>query len=341
MFEDVLSQEKAVLILKNFISTKRLPQSIIFYGPRGVGKFLTAKSMAKYFLCLNIDEKKRGSDDCSICSRIEKEIHPDYLVVRTEKTVTKAGKEKDSRVIRIDQIKEVIKKSHYKPYEAENKFFIIDGAETMNMESGNSFLKTLEEPLPNNYIILICHNINKVLPTIFSRCIKVEFYTLKENVLKKLIKDQFEVYENLAKEISMMSYGSMHNAGILIENDMYKKVFKALEQIIKIITTADLNIEGLFALSEELRIMEIQYVSYLLDLLLMCLNESYLKTTCNIERKEFFKYYLNFKSKSIKLKSFSNVVDEVLKAKYYLLGTNVNVKLLIENLIIKARENLL
>ena len=340
MFDEVLAQEKAQEIITNFIKAGRLPQSLIFYGPRGVGKFLMAKSIVKYFNCPNTDKKSRGLDNCNLCSRIDREIYPDMTVVRTEKTVTKSGQEKDSKEIKIDQIREVVKKAQFKPFEGENKFYIIDGAEAMNTVSENSFLKTLEEPLPNNYIILICHNINKILPTIFSRCIKIKFDSIKEDFLKKIIKKQFEIEDSLAEKLSLLSNGSIYNAGILIEDDMYKDIFKILESIIKIISAGIIDIDELFSISAKIKGMEIQYIDYLLDLLLLFLNESYIMSLQNIKRKEFFKYYLNFKAKSIKLKSFNNIVDDLLKSKYYLLNTNVDTKLLIENFIIKARENL-
>ncbi len=341
MFEEILGQEKAKTIVTNLIKSERFPHSLLFYGPQGVGKFLFAKSIARYFNCQNPDEKQKAMDKCITCSQIDNEVYPDLFVVRTETTVLKTGKEKESKEIKKEQIKEIIKYMHYKPFKGTNKFFIIDGAETMNNISENAFLKTLEEPLPDNYIILISHNINKILPTILSRCIKIKFDSLREDILKGIIKKQYDLDSKLADKISLLSNGSVFNSGLLIENDMHNTVFKILDDILKNINETFVNVDELIVLGETVNKLEIKYINYLLDFLLVYLNESYLRSFYNIRRLEIFKYCLNFKTNNIKLNAYNNIVNDIIESKYYLLNTNVDKRLLFENLIIKIKENLL
>jgi len=341
MFKEFLGQEKARSIVSNLIKSRRFPHSLLFYGPRGVGKYSLAKSIVRYFNCSHTDPERKGRDNCETCMQIDNEVYPDLYIIRTEKTITKSGVEKDSKEIKKAQIKQVIKHMHYKPFKGDNKFFIIDEAESMSDISENAFLKTLEEPLPNNYIILISHNINRILGTILSRCIKIKFEPLKENVLLKIIKDKYKMNDEMALKISLLSHGSMFYANLLIENDMYKKVFEILEHVTETIQSQPFDIEALIKVSQTIKNLEIRYIDYLLDILLLFLNESYLRSFYNIKTLEVFENCLNFQKKNIKLKSYNTIVNEVIRSKYYLFNTNVDVKLLIENLIVRIKEELL
>lgn len=341
MFDEVIDHEKIKTILTNFICTNHFPHSLLFYGPRGVGKFLMAKSIVKYFNCKNSNEKSRGKDNCSICRRIDEEIYPDLFIIRTEKIIKKSGEVKDSKEIKKDQIKQVIKQMQYKSFEGDYKFYIIDGAEAMNNISENAFLKTLEEPLPNNYIILISHNINTMLPTILSRCIKIKFESLKYETLKRIIQNKYNLDSDLTAKISLLANGSMKQAEILIEDEMYEEIFKLLDDFIKCITNKEINIDALFLFSKKINNLELQYINYMFDLLLIYLHESYLMSVYNENHSNIFKYYLNFKTKNIKLNSYNIIINKVLKSKYFLLNTNVEMKLLIEDLVLSIRKNLL
>lgn len=340
MFDHVLSHDKPKKIITNLINANRFPQSLLFYGPKGIGKFLLAKSIAKYFNCPNENIQKKGTDDCSVCSRIDRELYPDFFIIKTEKTVTKSGKEKDSKVIKLDQVKEIARQVQFKPFEGDNKFFIIDGAETMHHTAENAFLKTLEEPLPNNYFILIAHNINKMIPTILSRCIKIKFNSINETILKKIIKKQYELDDELAEKISFLSNGSMSNAELLINGDVYKEIFEILKEFLKIFASKDYDLDYIFSLSSRLEKSEMIYMDYLFDLLLLYLHSIYMNKKHNYQTVSFVKYNLNLELKNIKLQAYNNIIDIIIKSKYYLYNTNINIKLLIENLIVKIKENI-
>ncbi|MBU1076290.1 MAG: AAA family ATPase [Spirochaetes bacterium] len=341
MFSEIKDQNKVKTILSNLISTDHFPHALLFYGPKGVGKFLTAKAIVKYFNCRNSDPKQKGNDHCSICSRIDEEIYPDLTIVRTEKTIKKSGEEKEAKEIRKDQIKEVMKIMKYKPFEGEYKFFIIDGAENMNNISENAFLKTLEEPLPNNHIILISHNINKMLPTVLSRCITIKFNRLKENTVLELLRKKYELSSEETERISFMANGSLNGIEFLTENKMADEIISVLDAIIECIAAKNIDMEALFMISQKIHSLQLNYLDHLFDLLLLYLHSSYLTTVHDAGNSRFFKYYLNFKTKNIKLNSYNIIISEVIKTKFYLVNTNVDVKLLVENLILLIRKNIL
>lgn len=98
---------------------------------------------------------------CSVCQRIEKEIHPDILLFRD-----------DGEFIKIDTIREIAHQMEVSPVEAAYKICIMDQCHRMTVAASNAFLKTLEEPPPGRYFWLLTTQVGSVLPTIVSRCLK-------------------------------------------------------------------------------------------------------------------------------------------------------------------------
>lgn len=338
MFNEILGQEKAVATISNLITQNRFPHSLLFYGPQGVGKFTLAKSIVKYFNCPNSNPEVKGRDQCSVCEKIEKEIYYDLDIERTEKYKSTTGEEKESKQIKVEQIRDLIKKLNFKPVEGDYKFFIIDGADLMNDISENSFLKTLEEPLPNNYIILISHNINNILPTILSRCIKIKFESLKEGVIQDILEQKFHMEETLAEKISFVCSGSLYKAKLLIENNRLDPLLKHLSEIVDIIISNKINIPQFFQTVDTISELEQYSIEILLEFLLLFINESYFYDSYSKEKRFIFKNYLNLKNRSIK--SYNAILDEIIKARYLLTQSMVNVKLLLENLMIQINNNM-
>ena len=340
MFNQIKGQEKALKIIENLIKSNRFPHSLLFYGPQGVGKYTIAKQIAKYFNCLNTNPLKKGYDNCTICDNIEKEIYPDLVIESTQKTELASGEIKESKMIKVEQIRNIIRKINFKPVIGNYKFFIVDGADLMNNVSENAFLKTLEEPLPNNYIFLITHNINTILPTILSRCIKIQFDPLNEEIIQNIIKEKFNLDDETAQKISLVSNGSITKAKYLIENNMYETIFAFFNNIMNISNQPDLNISKFFNLIDEITDMDRPYIEILLDFILLFLNESFLISNYEVERKHIFRNYLNLKNKNINIKLYNEMINEIIKARYHLTNTTINLKLLLENLIINIRKNI-
>lgn len=123
---------------------------------------LTLK-MTQRALCSSIDSKACGT--CSHCQKVEKNIHPDVTVL-----APLDGKKE----ISVQQIRELIGKTHFLPNEAERTVFIINPAQALNASGQNALLKTLEEPPGGAMFFLLCENPQELLPTIRSRCVLVE-----------------------------------------------------------------------------------------------------------------------------------------------------------------------
>jgi len=105
-------------------------------------------------------------DRCLSCRKIDQENHPDVQWVRPESK---------SRVITIDQIRELMQTINLKPTEARWKVAVIVAADRLNAQAANAFLKTLEEPPPQSVILLLSTDPDRLIETILSRCLRLNF----------------------------------------------------------------------------------------------------------------------------------------------------------------------
>lgn len=122
---------------------QKLHHAIILHGKKGVGK----ASFAKEFALEILNQTSTN--------------HPDLLLIE---------KDPEKREINVDKIRGIFDFSNRTSSNSPHKFIIIDSACELNKSSSNALLKILEEPHSNNFLILISHNLNRILPTIRSRC---------------------------------------------------------------------------------------------------------------------------------------------------------------------------
>ncbi len=219
-FTSILGQERAVASLRAALARGQLHHAYLFGGPEGIGKELTARTLAQAANC------ERASGDacgqCSACRRIADRNHPDMIWVLPEAEQIARGwagradfSGTPSRDIRIAQIRALQERLSFRPLEARTRFIFICGAEAMNPQAQNALLKTLEEPPPATVLILIAAAPNHLLPTIRSRCLKLSFMPLDtELIAQKLIADK-KVAPELAHQCAALSFGSLGAAAAL------------------------------------------------------------------------------------------------------------------------------
>ncbi len=152
--------ESTKSLLSKAYNHQKLHHAILLQGKKGIGK----SSFAKEFAAEILQNKST--------------INPDLLVI--EKPLEK-------REIGVDQIREISNFSNQTSANSSNKFIIIDSACELNKSAGNALLKILEEPRANNFLILVSHNINRVLATIKSRCQIVKIPNLSEKNFYQII----------------------------------------------------------------------------------------------------------------------------------------------------------
>ena len=168
MFDNIIGHDDKKTYFENIIQKQDISHSYIFYGDEGIGKLTFAKELAKNIL---------KTDNLKVC--------PDYKYIE---------KLEDKKDIVIDQIrKQIIDDVYIAPITSNNKVYIINDAECLNTAAQNSLLKTLEEPPKYIVIILVCSNINKILPTIKSRTNKINFVGVNNNDIYKYINEKFNI----------------------------------------------------------------------------------------------------------------------------------------------------
>lgn len=197
-FNDILGNDRVKKILGKALQRERVPNSILFCGPEGVGKKDTALVLAKSMNC-----EKKKDDACEVCASC-KAIHagnfPDVIEIRPE-----------GNVIKIEQMRNLRQIAYLKPMMGRKRVFIVVEAEKMKEEAANSLLKILEEPPLSSYIILVTHNPFMIIPTIKSRCQILNFSPVsKEDIEKILVEKGYE--KEKAKIISLLVRGNLKNA---------------------------------------------------------------------------------------------------------------------------------
>lgn len=182
---DIIGQDRAVQILRKTIGRGRLPSSYLFAGESGIGKKLTAVSLAKALNCLNPGQgtetlESDSCDFCISCRKIDSGTHPDFLFIAPE-----GGR------IRIEEIRAIDNRLSLKALEGRYKVVIVDDADAMNQFAANAFLKTLEEPPDDSLIILVTSNPDSLPDTIRSRCSRINFAPLSHEDCGHVIERAF------------------------------------------------------------------------------------------------------------------------------------------------------
>lgn len=199
----VIGQPKPVEILRHSLETGRLAHSYLFVGPPHIGKKTLALGLAQ---ALNCEEPEGPCGRCGSCIRIAAGKHADVQVIGRlgEAAQGDAGARKE---IGIKQIRELQQAAMLQPYEGRARVFIIDSAEHLNEESANCLLKTLEEPPPQVFIILLTLNDGMLLPTIVSRCQRVELVPASPQVIEDALVQKWEVAPARARTLSRLCRG--------------------------------------------------------------------------------------------------------------------------------------
>ena len=149
----------------NAITAKHLPHAILIEGDIGTGRHTLSNFITKAALCKG-DNPPCG--ECSECKMLESGAHPDVTVISPPS---------DKKNITVSQIRGLRNDAFVKPHQAACRVFIVDFADTMNLNSQNALLKILEEPPNATYFILIAESKAHLLDTVISRCITLTLST--------------------------------------------------------------------------------------------------------------------------------------------------------------------
>ena len=220
IFENIIGNEKNKKLLEDIITKNKIANAYMFIGQESIGKFLFAKEFAKAILCLN---ENKPCNKCKSCLELENSNNPDLTII-----------EPDGNNVKIEQIRELNKKVVEKPIVSTKKVYIINDGQNITKEAQNALLKTLEEPPEYVTIILITTSESAFLPTIKSRCTKINFNKLTEEEMLKILKEKYN-YQNVGNIVYKTSNGSISKSIQIIEKQSefedINKMFSNLEHV--------------------------------------------------------------------------------------------------------------
>ena len=161
-FRTIVGHSRLLSLLARVIARDSMPPALLLAGPPGVGKRLTAVAIAEAINCLQPQSTKAFERDacgeCASCRRIGRGMHPDVIVVEPG----------ELGAIKIEQLRDVIDRSQYRPFEGRRRVVIIDQADGLVPQAQNALLKTLEEPPSSSVFILVSARADSLLPTVQS-----------------------------------------------------------------------------------------------------------------------------------------------------------------------------
>lgn len=171
-FANFPEQKQVVELLQRSLERGRLAHAYLFTGHQLTDLATLARTLAKTLNCQAPVRRAPGGpavdccDECSSCRKIDGDNHADVHWARPESK---------SRVITIDQMRGLMHEIHLKPNEAEYKVAVVEAADRLNAQAANAFLKTLEEPPAKSILILLTTEPQRMLETILSRCLRLNF----------------------------------------------------------------------------------------------------------------------------------------------------------------------
>lgn len=238
----IIGHEKIKRILQNDIVNNSVANAYCFVGPEGIGKDAMAIAYAKVLNCQQPSRTTNGIDSCGTCrscKQFDTFSHPNFEIIfslptgkagDSESPFDKLDNEqfndvrrelqsksenhyhrieiKGANFIRVSFIRFVKKKLLLSNSVPGRRFILVSRADEMNVESANAFLKTLEEPHNDVTIVLTSSKPESMLPTIMSRCRKVQFSPVDTNDIKNELISNYGFDEESASTAALFSGGS-------------------------------------------------------------------------------------------------------------------------------------
>lgn len=208
-FDEIIGQPGVVTNLKNALQKNTLANAYLFAGPRGVGKTSTARIFAKALNC------KEGPtlNPCGKCSSCSEIAQGRFLDVIEIDGASNRG---------IDEIRVLRENVKFAPAQGKYKVYIIDEVHQITTDGFNALLKTLEEPPPYVKFIFATTHPNKIIPTILSRCQRLDFRRISATEITRqleriVLSEKIGVDKDVLFSIAKSSDGSLRDAESVLD----------------------------------------------------------------------------------------------------------------------------
>jgi DNA polymerase-3 subunit gamma/tau len=208
-FTEVTGQEVVARTLTNAIKSQRVAHAYLFTGPRGVGKTSMARILAKA-LCCETGPTTEPCGVCQHCTMITDSGHPDVAEIDA------------ARYNGVDAIRELSDNANFSPTLARYRIYILDEVHMLSTAAWNALLKLLEEPPAHVRFIFATTEVDKVLPTVLSRCQRFDFRSIDlDDIVKRLREicatEAVQLSDAVLFRIARAAGGGMRDAQTLLD----------------------------------------------------------------------------------------------------------------------------
>ena len=324
-YSEALCQERIINYLKKIKTAGSISHAYIIQDEFSEN----AKTIA-YAFAMSLHCQKGGVEacyDCHACKQILKNNHPDLIYVEAQ----------NQKSISVGDIREKVNDTvEIKPYSSLYKVYIIDKADSMTVQAQNALLKTMEEPPEYAVIILIAQSLDRFLPTIKSRCIKLHISLISNQVILEKLRS-LGIDSELSKSLASFSRGNLAKA-LTFSREENINIYKENINILTNISSS--NSIGLYDYAELINAREnkMDFMDFCLmwyrDILLLSVNK-------NAENLIFKSEYRTLR-KLTSVYSFSdleNITDSINHA-IEELSSNVNSKYVIKLMLMQCAKKL-
>ncbi len=216
-WDEIQGQARAVNLIRRAVESAHLHHAYLLAGEEGVGKELLARLVAQAANC-EADAPLRPCGLCAACAGIARGNYTDVFWVRPQSELVARGlvnkgdlEGAPSREIRVDEVRQLARRLSFALTRGRRKVVIVSPADALNERAQNALLKTLEEPPRDTTFFLITASPDQLLPTVRSRCARVNLVPLAASIIEKKLVAQ-GVPQPVAAARAARSEGSLARA---------------------------------------------------------------------------------------------------------------------------------
>lgn len=295
-FQQIIGHEDIIKHFKASIEMDRIAHAYIICGEEESGKRTLSASFAKTLQC-----EQHGPDPCNRCQsclQADSGNHPDIIRVKHE----------NPQSVSVDDIRtHVVDTISVKPYKSKYKIYIIEDGQLMNAQAQNALLKTIEEPPEYGVIIILTTSLDKLLPTVISRCITLNIRPVKERDIYDYLMEHFSLDKDKANFCVEYAQGNLGKAIKLATNEEYQEL---LQSVIRLETDIfDMDMESIAQAIADCEKYKVSIYEYL-DLMQMWYRDILmLKVTGKIDKIMYREEYSTIKKQANYL-SYNELEDK-------------------------------
>lgn len=325
-FAQIYGHDRIKEHLQKAIELGKVSHAYIFNGSLGAGKKTMAGLFAKTLQC-----EAGGTEpcnECRSCIQADSGNQPDIIWLQHEKPAS----------IGVDDIREqLIGDMQIKPYSSRYKIYVIDEAEKLTVQAQNALLKTIEEPPAYGIVILITTNADIFLQTILSRCVKLDFKPVSDDLVRSCLKARCKVTDYQLRFATAYAQGNIGRAIDIVESEEFAQLKEAVMHVVKY--AKEMTVSEIVAEVKTISDHKLTIDDYL-DLLAMWYRDVLVFKSTHDSNPIIFKEDMALVKEHAVCCSYEGI-DDILKSidKVKIrLAANVNFDLVIELLVMAIKE---